>query len=137
MRQRYESSGDRANEELIAREFACKWQASYHKLPMSYVLDYAFVRGQRIVGYMECKRRTNKMNQYPTIFIAQKKVEQAALVEAATGMKTVFAVKWADATGYLMLNDPDYFAIGGRSDRNDSADQEPMAHFAVSRVTLI
>jgi hypothetical protein len=52
-------------------------------------------------------------------------------------MESVFAIKWDDATGYLRLKDPDYYAIGERKNRHDSADREPMVHFSVGRVELL
>ena len=56
----------------------------------------------------------------------------------ALGFRTYFCAGWNDVIGYLCLTDgPDYTAIGGRSDRADSGDIEPMCHFNIDRVKVI
>lgn len=136
-RPRYETESDRDNEKSIAAIIAEKFNAEYRKMPGSYVLDYALLRNGKIVGFMECKRRRNNFRRYPTIFVALHKIEKAANYFSSTGLQSIFAVQWDDKIGYVMLNDPDWFDVGGRTDHKDSADQEPMGHYSIDKVKII
>lgn len=136
-RPQYESSRDRDNEAAIAAEVASRFRAGYRKIPKSYVLDFAVTRNGKITGFMECKRRYNAMNKYPTIFVAMHKVDKAESFLACTGLKSIFAIQWDDQLGYILLDEPDFLEIGGRFDRGDEADQEPMAHYSIERVRFL
>ena len=126
MRTMYENQTDRDNEQGVIT-FACReWGYDAHKLPISYGLDYALSKENRIVGYAEVKRRHNLKNKYPTIFIAQHKWMSARALE----LPCIWVVAWNDCLGYINFNTPyEYIAMGGRKDRSDPADQEPMVHW--------
>ena len=126
MRTMYESQIARDTEEGVIT-FACrKWGYDAHKLPISYGLDYALSKKNKIVGYAEVKRRHNLKNKYPTIFIAQHKWMSAKALE----LPCIWIVAWNDCLGYINFDTPyEYIAMGGRKDRSDPADQEPMVHW--------
>tara|TARA_R110000772_G_scaffold89955_2_gene186127 strand:- start:191 stop:568 length:378 start_codon:yes stop_codon:yes gene_type:complete len=109
---------------------------SFRKLPVSYIVDYAALRGRDVVGFVEVKKRSNRMNKYPDIFVSLHKVN-ASMALKQVGMKTIFAIQWEDCLGWILLDDPDQISFSGRTDRNDTADLEPMCHFNISRVTII
>jgi hypothetical protein len=134
MRERYESGMDREAEERIIA-LACKnWKCTSEKMPISYVLDYALIREGGAVALAECKKRNNLMGQYPTIFIATKKLI-AAQEFLCFGLRTYFIVEWSDYTGYIDISEqPDEIQWGGRGNMRDSADRELMAHYKIERV---
>lgn len=137
MRPRYESDKDRKAEvEIMDKVSSAFGFSDYKKLPSSYVLDFAAIRDNKIAGFVEVKRRNNDMGKYPDIFVALHKIN-AANQFRMIGKKTIFAVQWNDCAGWLLLEDPEYISFAGRVDRNDPADLEPMAHFPISRVTVI
>ena len=137
MRPRYEQEGDRQAEVKIMERVATALGFSdFRKLPASYVLDFAAIRGKDIAGFVEVKRRHNKISQYPDIFVALHKLNAASQLNMI-GKKTIFAVEWDDCTGWLLLEDPSHISFTGRVDRNDPADLEPMAHFPIDRVKII
>ena len=130
----YESQSDRDAEESIIQYACTKWKSHYHKLPISYNLDYAIIQDGQIKAYIETKRRHNNHDKYPTIFVSMHKVMTARQLL----LPSYFLVGWNDRIGYVSLTDkPDIQTIGGRTDRNDSADIEPMAHFNINRIKLI
>lgn len=137
MRPRYERQADRDAENRLI-ELVCKrYQLdSFYKLPASYILDFAVSRNDQIIGFVEVKKRTTAMRQYPTFFIALHKVLQAKQYELI-GFHSRVVVEWSDCIGSVRLGAPFELKFGGRSDRNDSADQEPMAHFSIDSFDIL
>jgi hypothetical protein len=137
LRPQYENEGDRQAEvKIMERVAKALGFSDFRKLPASYVLDFAAIRGNQVTGFVEVKRRHNKMSQYPDIFVALHKLNAAKQL-SMIGKKTIFAVEWDDCTGWLLLEDPSHISFTGRVDRNDPADLEPMAHFPIDRVKII
>ena len=137
MRQQYETAQDRLNEQSVMTKVCRHWRLDgYRKLPKSYVVDFALIRKKEVIGFAEVKRRNNAMNKYPDIFVALNKLKAASDLEKL-GFKTALVIKWDDATGYLMLDNPCKVTVGGRSDRGDKDDQEPMCHFSTDRVRML
>jgi len=137
VRPRYERQADRDAENRLI-ELVCKrYQLdSFFKLPASYILDFAVSRNKQIIGFVEVKKRTTAMRQYPTFFIALHKVLQAKQYELI-GLHSRVVVEWSDCIGSVRLDAPFELKFGGRSDRNDSADQEPMAHFPIDSFEIL
>jgi len=47
-------------------------------------------------------------------------------------------VKWTDNIGFIDVNTPqDFLSIGGRTDRDDELDIEPVAHWSISLFRLV
>jgi hypothetical protein len=134
-RPQYESQQDRLNEAAIKIRLQTAWKCELVKQPKKYRLDYALYDNDRLEGFCEVKRRHNPHDRYPTIFIALDKHLEAKHLETHLGLPTFFAVHFDDGVWYLDLTlAPDYISHGGRSDRNDPDDQEPMAHYAVTKL---
>ncbi len=138
MRTQYESDEDRFNEQKVMSKVRRHWRLDgYRKLPKSYVVDFALIRKNEVIGFAEVKRRNVAFNKYPSIFISMHKIKAANDMNKL-GFHTALIVECNDATGYLLLNDPPCkVTFGGRSDRGDHDDQEPMAHFSTDRVRLL
>ena len=137
MRPRYERESDRqAETKIMEKVVQALGFTGFKKLPASYVLDFAALRGNEIAGFVEVKRRHNAMNKYPDIFVALNKLNAASQLKMI-GKKTIFAVEWDDCTGWVLLENPSHISIAGRTDRNDAADIEPVAHFPIDRIKVI
>lgn len=137
MRPRYESSNDLDNEREVISVIEKAWKVESVKLPISYGLDFALLRDGQVKAFAEVKRRKNNADKYPSIFVAMHKCLQAIQYKAL-GYPCYFVVKWNDKTGWVdLLNGQTFASIGGRVDRGDSADQEPMVHFPMSEVTFL
>lgn len=133
----YETPTDLKNEAEVMDLICEKWLSNAYKLPISYGVDYGLVSKSsgRMNCFIEIKCRTNLSNTYPTFFVAVKKVQTAHSLHEATGLETFIVVRWADMIGYerlLNLSFPQpMVTLGGRTDRGDEADVEPMYHIPV------
>jgi hypothetical protein len=136
-RTQYESEADRRAETSVIEKVVKAFDVDgYYKLPISYVLDFAVTKSNRVIGFVEVKARSCEMKTYPTFFVAVKKVLAAGEFDRL-GLKTRLFVKWRDCIGYTLLREPDQITYGGRFDRGDPADQEPLAHFDINRFSIL
>ena len=129
MRPMYENANDlRSEKNLISYVSDC-WNVASYKLPMSYKIDYVMYRNESPVGFAEVKVRTHTFGTFPTYIISLAKVMEARRLARETNTKSILIVSWTDRTGYLDFFSHHQIRHGGRSDRNDWQDQEPMCHF--------
>jgi len=133
----YESQKNLGEEQNALRYISQKWGVSYAKLPISYKLDYTMYRNGTHVGFIEVKCRTNKLNDYKTYILSLSKVKEARILADMTNTKSLLIVRWSDYTGWINLRSEFIIKQGGRSDRNDWQDQEPVCHFNISKFKII
>ena len=125
----YENDNDlRSEKNLISYVSDC-WNVASYKLPMSYKIDYVMYRDDSPVGFAEVKVRTHTFGTFPTYIISLAKVMEARRLARETNTKSILIVSWTDRTGFLDFFSHHQIRHGGRSDRNDWQDQEPMCHF--------
>ena len=138
MRPLYESRSDLNSEKKIIDYVSQCWNVVYYKLPISYKIDYAFYRmdtgtsksaSENLVGFAEVKCRNHKFGTFPTYIISLSKVMEARRLARETNTKSLLIVSWLGALAYLDFFSYHQVRHGGRSDRNDWQDQEPMCHF--------
>ena len=138
-REKYENKDDVGREaefsRLVAKEFNC----TFVKMPSLSGVDFGVSREGEPSGFLQVKARPNRHSKYPTYMISAKKIAVAESLMAAFGMPTTLAVRWSDSWGYTDLNRlPDqYRSFGGRSDRNDPQDMEPVFLIPMSRFSII
>lgn len=137
MRPTYETPGDRAREAAVVEAFARHYGIRTIKSPARYPVDFCVVREESgtevVTAFGEVKIRTNAIDTYPTFILSVGKwVEGMALAErTATRLLLVVGwdggsdVRWVDLTA---LTGPPRIAPGGRRDRNDADDEEPVIH---------
>jgi hypothetical protein len=100
--------------------------------------DYAATRGKNITAFVEVKTRTNPMHKYPTYMISMTKVMNANAVFMSTGTPSLLVVKWTDCMGWVQLNQNKFtLEIGGRRDRHDAQDIEPVCHISIDLFKVI
>tara|TARA_R100000951_G_scaffold113097_1_gene114476 strand:- start:299 stop:718 length:420 start_codon:yes stop_codon:yes gene_type:complete len=108
------------------------------KCPRSFKIDFAATRKNQVVSFIEYRKRTNDFNEYPTFMIAASKKIAAQAINKASGLPVYLFVKWADHLGYTDLtNCKSSWNVGGRTDRNDPADFEPVIHIDLSEFKTI
>ena len=118
------------NSEIKVMDYVSQcWNVVYFKLPMSYKIDYAIYRDTNLVGFAEVKCRTHTFGAFPTYIISLAKVLEARRLSRETNTTSILIVSWLGALAYLDFFSPFTTKQGGRSDRGDWQDQEPMAHF--------
>lgn len=133
----YETQDDKKNEKIVARMFVDRYSPSvtgYHLTPPRYPVDVAFTNGEEIKGFGEIKTRSVDMQTYPTYMISIAKIVDMRALSDSCGVPCLLIVKWKDCAGYLDVSkvSPSKISIGGRVDRNDKQDVEPVAHYELS-----
>ena len=131
----YETQQDRDNEQGIARIVEHRFGCTLHKMPMKYTLDFAAVRNDSVVAFIEARQRKIAMNRYPTYMLSLYKATQARLLTMTTGLPCFLAVQWTDKAGMVRLPpafEDFYVEVGGTTRRDDPQDIEPMVHFDIA-----
>ena len=138
MRPIYETPHDLANEASVADVLSSAWNCESTKLQVRDAFDYAATRGKNITAFVEVKTRTNPMHKYPTYMISMTKVMNANAVFMSTGTPSLLVVKWTDCMGWVQLNQNKFtLEIGGRRDRHDAQDIEPVCHISIDLFKVI
>jgi|TARA_R100000455_G_C6271397_1_gene127598 hypothetical protein len=132
-RPKYETSEDLNNEGSIINHVSKIWNVNFSKLPLSYKLDYAMYRENSLMGFCEIKRRKYRREDFETYIISLDKVIKANQLSDITNTKSILLVSWLDGMGWINLNEDFLCKRGGRNDRNDWQDVEPVCHFRISK----
>lgn len=148
-RKQYETPQDRENQERVARRCEQLFNCKAHNLSKSYRLDYALTRlspetrEHELVAWAEIKARNNSIGHYPTYLISSQKLNAARCFMDTTGSPFFLFVEFTDALAYMLFNTwgelqtCSTWAWGGRSDRNDPDDKEPVGLIDVARFVLV
>lgn len=132
-RPQYETQDDLKNEEEAIRRLEAVSGRKSFKLPRGYRIDFAMCDGEEITSWIEVECIENPFKQYPTLAIGITKLMAGLAFEQKTGLPFFLVVHWPDFLGYIRIKSLSEFKIlkGGRTDRNDSADVEPMVHIPI------
>lgn len=138
MRPIYETQEDLSREAKVAKRLGQVWECSMRKLQPRDAFDYAAMRGDEVVGFVEIKNRRNLMGQYSTYMISMTKLATAHSIFCATYVPCVLVVQWSDCMGWISLSHAEgVLKMGGRSDRNDPGDIEPVFHIDISKFKVL
>ena len=135
-RPEYERPEDRAEEAAVCKELEEKG-LQFEKLPPKDVIDFAVLKEGKVVGFMEVKARSNASDHYPTFMISMAKFLRIKQILDSTGIPTALVVKYTDKVRRLWIaKDTLHFVeMGGRHDRGDGEDVEPVVHFKTDLFT--
>jgi hypothetical protein len=137
MRPLYETNETLAAERKVVEFFCAKWKTEAAKLPIAYNVDYVLTRENQVKLWLEVKCRHCKSTEYETYFISAKKIVNGLALAESTNVPFYLAIQWQDRVGYLrVLKGAFDVRIGGRKDRDDWQDVEPMAHFKINDFTM-
>ena len=130
MRKLYENETTLATEEEVAGKITKAYGIVPIKLPRSYRLDWAFTQDDNIVAWGELKYRSHNFNKYPDLFISLSKYMAGCELKQRTELPFYIM---AHFTNGLYAWKHDYgeelrITMGGRFDRDDPADREPVIH---------
>jgi len=129
----YESFNDLTNEQRVAANLSTLWKADFHKLPRSYHVDWMACRDNQTVAFAELKCRQNERLAYPTFMISLAKWMRGKELAKEAGVPFIIIVDWTDGTFFLKVqNQPVTYGFGGRKDRNDLQDMEPVVFIDTS-----
>ena len=130
----YENKQSLKDEQSFGEVIQTAWNCELIKMPVQYKIDYCCYRDKQLIGFAELKNRTCSKNKYPTYMISLSKYIAAVNLSRTLGKPTNLCVRWTDQSGYLRLDtikDPD-IGQGGRFDRNDWQDVEPVIYIDIN-----
>ena len=133
----YETDADLSREAVVMKLAATKWNCDYLKLPLSYRLDFALIRRNKLVALAEIRVRNVKAETYPTIIFSVNKRAKANQLSEQTKVPSFFVVQYDDEIRYIdFAETPDEIQVGGRTgaNRRDQADVELVGHYDVARM---
>jgi hypothetical protein len=115
----------------------------FRKLPIRYEIECVVedVTKGDIVAFAEFKQRYNERDKYPTLFISHAKYKK--LLEYDDFRRSILFVRWRDVDGMHVVGDHlndilNYkIAWGGRNDRGDWQDNEPVIHIPVDHFEVL
>ena len=134
----YERQKDRANEKKVIKRIETAWGVESHKMKMAYGLDYMLLKGGNLHSFVEVKCRNNAQGDYPTYAISLMKFLQANRFTQSTVKPCYLIVKWTDKLGFLDMGESFYqVGVGGRTDRNNPNDIEPIVFIPNNKFEII
>jgi hypothetical protein len=136
----YETPEDIIRESSIQEEFI---EAVYGdnelvkavKLPKFYAIDYALTKyNGKIIGWLEIKSRTIPSDKYSSYILSYKKWREGISISQESNLPYYLAVKWTDKLGVITFPNciQTNLVIGGRFDRSDPDDTEPMVEIPIT-----
>ena len=130
----YETDEDRGREGSFIEELCIAWQCEARKLPMHYKLDFAMIRDGTIKAFLETKVRNYTMDYFDAYMLSMSKVLAAQEYSAFADVPSLLAVRWSDGDGFIALNRLEDFNVGfgGRADRGDPQDIEPVVFIPIA-----
>lgn len=134
MRPVYENSATKSKELAFAEFLSWQWSCDCIKLSLKYQLDFACMRDGKVVSWLELKCRNNHFWKYPTYMVSLDKWLKAIQLSEITGIPAFLAVRFTDADGYMRMGrGVGTIGYGGRSDRGDAMDLEPMVFISMEQ----
>jgi hypothetical protein len=138
-RPNYETSEDLSKEALAIQKFIARFGGAveFAKLPIQYKMDFCLIDDETVCTFVEVKCRTNKKTAYSTYIISMSKIVVAKAYNDI-GIKCILLVQWTDEMGWVDLSNNEWpVKIGGRKDRGDWQDIEPVAHIPISEFNIV
>ena len=124
MRPTYETPSDSQRERDTAELMANAWGHDVRKLKTFYAYDYALFSGDTLEAFVEIKVRTRT---FATYWLSLAKwAAMNSLIQTAH-VPGLFVVAWPGRVMFTTVsNKPFRVLLGGRTDRGDASDIEPL-----------
>lgn len=132
----YETNKDRLAEARVAKRVADKWSCKPVKLRPTYVVDYALLQGDVCKAFMEIKCRNYSMQQMYDMggfMLSLDKWCKGNELAKAGGTSFVIVVDAVGGIYWYSGTDHDGLSFGGRTDRDDPQDVEPVVLLKAAR----
>jgi hypothetical protein len=135
----YETSGDLEKETLAVKKFIASFggDVDFAKLPIQYKMDFCLIHNRMVRTFVEVKCRTNEKAAYSTYIISMSKIV-AATSYSSIGVNCLLLVQWSDQMGWVDMCKHKWDAkMGGRKDRGDWQDIEPVVHIPIFEFNIV
>lgn len=138
MRPTYENAGDVRGQHDVALALCAAWGVSARPCPKFYELDYMLVRGEAVRALVEIKRRTNAHDAYPTYMVSAHKWVRGIQWDEVLSVPYFLVVEFTDGIWYCRAKGVrGELRYGGRVDRGDAQDMEPVVHVPMSAFKMV
>lgn len=127
----YETSRDSDNERKVAEQIGSCTGSVMKKNPKAYPIDWCAYKSSKLTAWIEIKCRSNAKDKYPTLLLSYHKIVDGINLSATSGASFMLFVRFTDGVFYWRCpKDVTSYRVdnGGRTDRNDSQDMEPVIH---------
>lgn len=138
----YESQVDLTHENKMKTFLEAKWNCTLHKVPLKYQVDWMAMRGKDPMAFVEFKHRDKlSIDAYPRYMISLDKWMKAKQLCKEVEIPFIMVITFTECTYYGVfahngLHDVTY-GFGGRYDRGDAQDVEPMAYLPLKKFMKI
>ena len=125
----YEKESDRAKEQEVIDQIERRWAAKVDyviQLPKMSSADIAMVQDNKIVAFGEIKSRNVELATYKTLYLSVQKSAMLWSIAQVTNKPMFIFGNYTDCIAYTRMKAGWPCSFGGRTDRNDSADQEAL-----------
>lgn len=140
MRPTYETAQDQANEQAVVGLLCAKWRCTANKTPSYYPVDWSLAQGKEVKSLVEIKFRKAS---YPTYIISLHKFTEMLMSAFASQLPHLLVVSWPEdgrrVVRYAKVEPSllERVIHGGRKDRGDSQDMEPMVEIPMDKFKLV
>lgn len=138
----YEDQRDRDNELDARKRIQTAWNCTLHKLPGTHPIDFVAMRGERLMAWIEYKKRGFVWGQYDTVIISVRKVSSLRRFAAVAG-RAFFVVedKKGEMRAAPIALDERFDAHaswgGQTATTRDPTDVEPVVMLPLDRFRLV
>lgn len=138
----YESQVDLTHENKMKPFLEAKWNCTLHKVPLKYQVDWLAMRGKDPMAFVEFKHREKlSIDAYPRYMISLDKWMKAKQLCKEVEIPFIMVITFTEGTYYGVfahngLHDVTY-GFGGRYDRGDAQDVEPMIYLPLKKFMKI
>lgn len=133
----YENEQTLQTERKAISIVADKWATDVVKLPRRYSIDFALLRGDKVMAWVEFKSRKNTMGKFPTYIFGLYKYRNLLSMSETTGIPAFMIVEWQDAMGYVSIPTEHKIIFSGTVKRGDWEDMEPMVEIPIESFKII
>lgn len=138
----YQTKDSLVQEREFANELCRMWGCRLDKLPLSYKVDFLMFRNDQPRAWCEVKAREYEMDQLEIMggfMLSLAKWMEGKRLCDATGLPFIVAIKLLDGIFWHKATDFQYdgLRVGGRKDRGDWQDVEPVILLQRSRFVRI
>lgn len=138
----YESQVDLTHENKMKTFLEGKWNCTLNKLPYKYQLDWMAMRDKDPMAFVEFKHREKlSIDAWPRYMISLDKWMKAKQLCKEVEIPFIMVITFTEGTYYGVfahngLHDVTY-GFGGRYDRGDAQDVEPMIYLPLKKFMKI
>jgi len=135
----YQTTRDLSNENKIKAIIEPKWRCELKKLPFAYHVDWMAMRANSPLAFIEIKWRENlSISKYPEYMLSLNKWMMGKEYTNETKIPFILIVHFTEGTYYVKQDNLEVrYGFGGRYDRGDSQDVEPMVFIPIGAFVLV